>query len=245
MRLSEILHEGIVVHGIDLLAYAIVVAEAYNEKPRMEKDAIPSYTVLANAVEKSLGQVKSKADVSYSSEDPYKTDQELMHDVVKNRSLKVWTGASDTHPMFTPEMNHKFRAVHDYFAHVLPNYSSIQKTGTPKSHRFTLRGEFSAFLSHSKTLPPAAIPAMFTEVIGQATYNVITGGFPEQKVIILDGFDYRKVGIMTGQRQARFNELKTIITDESQSSIPTNLNGFVLNKSEIDWKAFTPKGEPV
>ena len=41
-------------------------------------------------------------------------------------------------------------------------------------------------------------PALFTEVVGQASYYLHRGNFPEQKIAFLPGFDYFNLGKVEG-----------------------------------------------
>jgi hypothetical protein len=53
-------------------------------------------------------------------------------------------------------------------------------------------------------MPPAAYPAttIRTEVnVGQACSFIVNGEFPEQKIALLPGFDYEKVGVVEGYDQ--------------------------------------------
>jgi hypothetical protein len=47
-------------------------------------------------------------------------------------------------------------------------------------------------------MPPKSHPALFTEVVGQACSFIVNGKFPEQKIALLPGFDYEKVGVVEG-----------------------------------------------
>jgi hypothetical protein len=48
-------------------------------------------------------------------------------------------------------------------------------------------------------MPPASWPALFTEIVGQAsTYFYQGGQFAEQKIALLDGFDYENIGMVDG-----------------------------------------------
>jgi hypothetical protein len=42
------------------------------------------------------------------------------------------------------------------------------------------------------------LPALFTEVIGQAAVFGYTGAFPDQKIIAIPGFDYVNIGAVAG-----------------------------------------------
>jgi hypothetical protein len=58
-------------------------------------------------------------------------------------------------PYFSKEDNWIFRAVHDYYTHIIT-----------KTEDFDLRGELRAYNTHAKLVPPDALPALFTEVVG-------------------------------------------------------------------------------
>jgi len=84
------------------------------------------------------------------------------------------------------EDNIVFRFVHDYLIHI--------KGGFPFG-----KGELNAYNLHAKLLPKEAIPAIFTEVVGQAAVYMTYGNFPEQKIAVLHGFDFEKVGYYNGE----------------------------------------------
>jgi hypothetical protein len=90
------------------------------------------------------------------------------------------------HPFFTPEQNWKFRAVHDWFSHILG------KTD------FSPKGEIRAYNVHAKMFSPAALPALFTEIVGQVAAFLDKGSFQVQKVAILPGFSYTRLGEVEG-----------------------------------------------
>jgi hypothetical protein len=97
------------------------------------------------------------------------------------------------HPYFSNDDNVTQRGVHDIIAH----YAG--------QHPFSARGEYGAYNRHLKTLcNPAqvkagqclAAKAMFTEVVAQTSYYYIYGGFSDQKMILMDDFDYANVGLL-------------------------------------------------
>jgi hypothetical protein len=76
--------------------------------------------------------------------------------------------------------------------------SHIQAIGS-RGTDFSLKGEIQSYNTHLKTMPPEAWPALFTEIIGQAsTYFYQGGKFGEQKIALLDGFDYENIGVVDG-----------------------------------------------
>jgi len=165
--------------GWDL--YAELVARAYEAAPSFDPSAVSSYEALEPFINKMFGQLQSKVKIVPSHEDPYEGDEDMKRQVKATGTLKVFTGGTE-HPTFTPELNWKLRAVHDWMAHIQPNTSFSQK------------GEIQAYNAHLKTIPPAGAPALFTEVVGQASHFNTRGHFPEQKIALLPGFDYFNLG---------------------------------------------------
>ena len=66
-----------------------------------------------------------------------------------------------------------FRAVHDWYGHILTGYD------------FTLEGELAAYHATGELHTPSAKHALFTEVYVQALYFVVFGHFGEQKVTLI------------------------------------------------------------
>lgn len=239
MHISELL-EAVNVTGANLLAYVITVGEAYAEKPRLEPEAVPAWKAVVASNQNLMKKLQSKVKVEFTPDDPYATDKDMMQDAQKNKRLKIWTGASDDHPVFSSADNHIFRTVHDYFAHIAKNQKTIAAGKDPTAATFTIRGEFNAYLTHVRLAPKAAVPAFFTEILGQACYFFVAGNFPEQKVAILDGFDYYRLGVTSGARKARVEELVGIINDRSQAVIPTKIQP--IERAKINWKLLNFSG---
>lgn len=167
--------------GAETLAFARAVADAYEAAPLFDEAAIPSYEALAKSLEKTYKQILSKVRVEFVEGQPY-ADEKEMSDAVKKSGVLYISTDFNVHPFFTPEQNLKFRAVHDWYTHIA--------TGS----EFSQRGEIKSYNAQAKVTPRAALPALFTEVVGQAMYATVHGNFPEQKVAILKGFDYYNVG---------------------------------------------------
>lgn len=169
------------------------------------------------------------------TDDPVMQIRYMLWDMVVNKKLIIYTGHSDDHPAFTPQQNVIFRTVHDYFAHgklrstfrdqikamgidtrqpptpeqlarILPTIQMSK--GGNKGHLFNMRGEINAYLTHSKIVSPKSLPVLFTEIVGQVCYNVVVGDFPQQKVALLYGFDYRRVGAGDAAVEKRINDLR-------------------------------------
>ena len=166
-------------NGWDL--YGKLVAAAYERAPSFDPEATSAFEALESFANKMFNQIQSRVDVQFVDEDPYPSEKEMCQDAMKNGVLKIWTGGTE-HPVFNSEVNTKLRTIHDYMAHCQG------KTG------FDLRGEIAAFNRHMMTAPEAGREALFTEVVGQASYFINYGEFPEQKIAILRGFDKYNIG---------------------------------------------------
>ena len=174
-------------NGWDL--YADLVGSVYLAAPNFESRAVSSYEALTPFVEKMFKQIESRVNVEFVDYHPYETAEDLRQDVQQTGTMKIATIDSE-HKIFDPITNTKFRAIHDYMSHV----QAIGSRGTD----FTLRGELAAYNVHLKTVPPESIPALFTEVVGQVSAYYKLGRFAEQKICLLDGFDYINVGEVEG-----------------------------------------------
>lgn len=177
--------------------YAPLVAKAYGARPVHEPEADAAWGSAIKFIEKMFGQIQSRVKIEFVDDDPYASYDEMKDAVEKSKVLKVWTGASEDHPVWTPEQNWKFRAVHDWMSHL------------DGGHQFGLKGELASYNRHVKTFPVAARPCLFTEIVGQTSWEQVNGGFPVHKVCILRGFDYVNVGIVDETEYAKnFEEVK-------------------------------------
>ena len=175
-------------NGWDL--YSKLVAEAYLAAPAFEERAVPHFEAMIPFVNKMFKQIESKIDVQFVDYHAYSNVKELRDDVFNNGVMKIATVDAE-HDVFDPQTNAKFRAVHDFMSHV----QAIGSRGTD----FSLKGEIQSYNAHIKTMPPKSWPALFTEIIGQAsTYFYQNGEFGEQKIALLDGFDYQNIGVVEG-----------------------------------------------
>lgn len=175
-------------NGWDL--YAKLVGDAYLAAPKFEQRAVPHFKALVPFINKMFDQISTRVDIQFVDYHPYKDAQELRDEVEQTGVLRIATIDAE-HDIFDEETNAKFRAIHDYMAHI----QAIGSRGT----EFTLKGELAAYNTHLKTIPQQAIPALFTEVVGQVCANYVQGGvFAEQKICLLDGFDYVNIGVVDG-----------------------------------------------
>jgi len=213
--------------------YAQLVGKAYMNASALEPRAIPHYKALVPFIEKMFKQIQSRVKIEFVDYHPYEDAGELRKDVKETGVLKIATIDSE-HPVFSPEVNWKFRAIHDYMAHV----QAIGSRGT----EFSLRGEIAAYNVHLKTVPKKAIPALFTEVIGQVcAYYYLGGRFPDkQKIAILDGFDYINIGKVEGLdiKNKKLNE-----DDIEEIKLEPSI-GVGHDPDDSEWSRIRPRIDP-
>ena len=186
--------------GWDL--YANLITEAYMKAPVFEDRAVPAWEALVPFIDKMYKQIQSRIDIEPVDYHPYDigldvdvTGADRMRQSVADTGKLLVSKSDSEHPIFDVETNVKFRAVHDYMTHIQPKipagFTSAKKQGS-------IHQELRAYNIHAKTVPQAGMPALFTEVVGQVCTFYVTGKFQEQKVCILDGFDYINVGVVNG-----------------------------------------------
>jgi hypothetical protein len=174
--------------------YSKLVADAYDARPVKDPEAVASYKVLLAHAKKMFKQLLSRIRIEFVNEpEPYKDAADMTKRVSEEGVMYVSTLFSENLVSgWTPMENWIFRAVHDYIVHI------------GGKHDFTLRGEIGTYNRHAKLVPPAALPALFSEVVGQVSYFLVRGKFPSpQKACVLYGFDYRQVGRVNPEEYRR------------------------------------------
>lgn len=157
-------------------ARASKIANAYDELPDFDKEAVDEFQSLGDEVNNQFSFMTKKlgVKVEFVSTDPYKTSKEMFADVSKKRLKVLSSKATGGHPVFTDEQNDRFRAVHDFFGHAA--------TG----RGFGQDGEEAAWVHHSQMFTPKARLALTTETRGQNSwYNTRKNGFAKQKIALL------------------------------------------------------------
>jgi GNAT superfamily N-acetyltransferase len=204
---ESMLHESMLLKGWD--EYRELVTSAYAAAPSFEASAAIHWQALNQSNHLLFGRLLSKVKIIFVSGEsaqgsellkvqgksypveyypggqPYDTQPQMRAAYMKTGVLRISIDYSE-HPIFTVTDNIIFRTVHDFIVHILGN------------HPFGAKGEIASYNLHSKLAPQQALPALFTEVVGQACVAVSNGGFPEQKIAVLKGFDYRQIGKVDG-----------------------------------------------
>lgn len=142
-----------------------------------EQDA--SYKSLHSDIEDQYDYMTRSKDqgglginVEVTSDDPYPTPMAMRDDFEANNRLKVYSTANTPtydNPSMPPEINDKFRAVHDTFGHLA--------TG----RNFSRHGETGAFEHHRQMFSDESLPAMTSELKAQSAALYWKGDFQENK----------------------------------------------------------------
>lgn len=148
------------------------IAAQYDAAPLYDPEAAPYWDELIYDTEGKYDDLQRTIKfIPVDEENPYKSAQEMFSDIEQG-VMKIST-RNNEHPLWSPEQNFKFRAVHDYFGHFVPRAD------------FTMQGEEIAYQAHSKLVPTDAKKALDVEVRGQAAVAIAHGGeFAPQKVYI-------------------------------------------------------------
>ena len=175
--------------------YGRLVYEAYRAAPNENSAGLKSFNALIPHIDNNFKRIIGRdVAVEFVGVNPYASAEEMLADARKTGVLKISTEFNQE-SFYGPERNLKFRTVHDYYAHL-----SGGKKGDFKPPGFTWEGELRAYNKHLNFVGKQGkmVPALFTEIIGQAATYFYTGDFPDQKVIALSGFDYSRLGSVQG-----------------------------------------------
>jgi len=147
--------------------------------------------------------------------DPYSSQQEMKNDYTRNKRILISIDYSE-HPVFSIKDNIIFRFVHDYLIHIKGNYSFG-------------RGEINSYNLHAKLAPKDALPALFTEVVGQASAYMVSqeiyknnGTFPPQKICVLYGFDFVNVGNIIDGKYKYYDIINGQVVEKIKESTISN-----------------------
>jgi len=191
---------------LKMISYAVVIAEMYSRAPTVDSSVRASYDASVKNIEHLYKMIHTKLGIKVvnSEHDPYGSDEEMIKDVHKNKRILVYTGHTD-HPVYSPDINIKFRAVHDVFSHYGPHkLRVIDGKVNFKGFDFTFPGELDSYYVHSKYSPKACHAAYFSEIVGQVSYEVVTGNFGKQKAVSFgDDVDINRIGTLRGQALER------------------------------------------
>jgi hypothetical protein len=215
----------------DYSTYIRLIAEAYQKAPNYDSSVVKHWNSLNASNHILFKRLLSKVNVVFTTndaskvgqinidgrdfkiifikpEDEYQTQSQMKQEYNQTKVLKISIDYSE-HPVFSVEDNIVFRTVHDYIAHIQGD------------HDFGPKGELACYNLHAKMASKDAIPALFTEVVGQASTTIVTGDFPIQKIALLKGFDYFNVGKVEDQ-DYEIKDKELIKKGETTSVAPKN-----------------------
>lgn len=150
-----------------------MIAADYQRRPH-EPKSINYLSFVVETVKQFRGLQENGWKFELSTKDPYPTSAEMFLDLDAKR-LKVFTGGSLAKDNCLNRMiegnwtvNEAFRAVHDVLGH-----------GPTRCAYETFAGELEAYHNHKERYSRLALPALFSETIGQLCYHSVTGEFVE------------------------------------------------------------------
>lgn len=213
------INEANKITNLNIEDYQILIYAAYVASPT--SDMTPYYDALKQSNMKLFKRMISKLDVNFTDDYDnigYKSANDMIARLDKEGVIHVDTRYSDSHDYFTPEENVIFRAVHDYYTHILRGKKFNQ------SYNFDLKGELQTYNTHSKLAPTQAIPALFSEVVCQVCFEVTTGAFPDpQKSAFIKGADFKNVGVISFKNNPANLSLGSGHYEDNFSDIETQL----------------------
>lgn len=189
----KIVRSGGTLHGWE--KYVQLVAEHYVSLPDYTSEGEKSFVSLKGHIVTMFQRQNSKVRVEFVGYDPYESVKEMREDVMENGVLKI-TELYNQDGFFGAEVNLMLRAVHDFQAHLGANPKS-------KPKNFGMKGELQAYNKHMNLVGKGskAVPALFTEIIGQAAHFWHFGSFPDQKIVSMGGkFDMINLGNVKGYK---------------------------------------------
>ena len=190
---AKAVKQGIELKGWD--KYAQLVVEAYEAAPARDPKAEQAFEKLGHHILKNIKKVQSSYPVEFVDGQPYDSAEQMSAEIKETGIMKISKDFNQSE-VFGEIENLFFRAVHDYYGHLA---ARGHESDDKKITTFDLEGELRAYNGHLKMLGTSDMAkAVFTEVIGQACYNIYYGNFPEQKVCFLDGFDHVNLGNVKG-----------------------------------------------
>lgn len=186
--------------------YAQLVAEAYKAAPERDPRAAEAFERLGHHILANFPKVASAYKVEFVDGQPYKSAGEMAS---KMRDTGVMQVSQDFNQseVFGELENLYFRAVHDYYGHLL---ARGHEKDPSKITKFNLEGELRAYNNHIRMLKGSdLVRPVFTEVLGQACHFMYYGFFPDQKVIFMDDmFDHENIGRVKGYQIINGNLVK-------------------------------------
>jgi len=174
--------QGIQADPNNIAAIGLAVRAQQGAPAHISPQLHASYKALTEGVNQQYEHMTRSKDkggmglsVEVSREDPYSSMHAARADVVKNSRIKVLAtettaaGHQGQHPVWSAEMNDKFRAVHDVFGHLAIGRNTAR------------HGEEAAAQHHAQMFPKQAHAALFSETRAQNSALIYNQAFPQDK----------------------------------------------------------------
>lgn len=156
-----------------------LIARQYSEAPLYQNSASDAWEEVANHAVRHASLLRQQYRVRETETEgmPYASADDMFRDL--DAGVIVVSSANSVHPLWSKRDNVAFRLVHDIMGHYTAHNAGMVAD-------FSWQGEVNAYDWHARTLSTdIARDALFTEVLGQAAYALVTGRFGDQKVAFL------------------------------------------------------------
>lgn len=176
--------------------YVMLVAQAFKRSPSVTAEGVKAFEILERHIVKMFNRMQSKVKIEFVEYDPYESAEQMDEEVARTGVLKIMSLYNQATAWSSPQVNLMLRGVHDFAAHLGANPG-----GDRPVMRFTAKGELKAYNKHARLMGKSkGTGALFTEIVGQAAYFTFYGEFPDQKVILMNDFDWHKIGKVKGYK---------------------------------------------
>jgi len=178
------------------------IAQEYADAKIYDKKAGPAWIELARDNKNRADMIRDQLKIETTDHPlPYKSFNEMVDDVIKNKKLTV-SRANTDHRVWSSDQVIDFRITHDVLGHIAAGAD------------WSWFGINRAFAAHAPLLSVEAQKALFTETIGRGAFNAYYHSMAEDKIVFLKSFDeVQKIENRPGHRE----------THPSQSLVPTKV----------------------
>lgn len=179
----------------DLVSYQNLVTDRYKRAPAMNVQIHDSYIAfMRECIEQFNWMRMNGVVVEFEDDDPTPLTENgapsfkgFVEKVEQEQKLRVYRSEA-FHPIldqfFTQHLgrwesyNSIFRAVHDFFGHLV------------SGGKFTWKGEMEAYYSHAEMFSETAIAALFSETVAQNAWYAVYKSYAPQKCVYYDSAWY-------------------------------------------------------
>lgn len=174
---------------------AELIARAYDAAPLITPEAGDAYRTLAAYVRDRFVLLHAQGWRTVPTLDDAAPE---LAEVARTRIVPVYDSAH-AHPALSDGENYMFRAVHDVYGHLASDPVAPFGLAGEISTARTQAEDFTAWAFAHNVRGRAyldAHAALWTEIVGQASYHAARGRFPVQKAALLDPEQFIEIQVI-------------------------------------------------